>query len=148
MTTSPCSTTATAGRNGGRSPQGSKHRDGGALGTLQLAGDLVRLGGRNEAQLLHGLATLAEEPDFHRMRPALGTIGIVMLDDAADFAAGALWCSHGRTGEGRDRTAPAWPEKARGRKAALRSPCRTASRGQPVTRPCCGRPSAHSLDMC
>jgi len=135
-------------RKGAVAPRGSEHRDGAAPCALQLAGDLVRLGGRHEAQLLHGLAALAEEADLAGAGAPLGAIGVVMLDDAADFATGALWCSHGRTGEGRDRNAPAWPVKARGRVAASRSPCRTASRGQPVTRPCWDRPSAHSPAQC
>ncbi len=36
-------------KKGAEAPIGSKHRDGAALGALQLAGDLVRLGGRDEA---------------------------------------------------------------------------------------------------
>lgn len=85
----------TMAKKGARGPQGSDHREGAALAALQLLGDPVGQLGGHQAHLFHLLAALSIKADFTWIFAAFEATGIVVLDQEADLAAGALGSSHG-----------------------------------------------------
>jgi hypothetical protein len=79
---------------GAAAPGGSEHRHGAEATRLQLAGQLMRQLGRNEAGLLHGETAAAIEDDMALGIMRLDPTGIDIDRQLADFAAGRRGSHH------------------------------------------------------